>query len=71
MDTSVELIYELSFLMCWAISMYILILLLIFLIGRGLQVPPIYSVDSTNVEKWDEDVRLPAIEVVDASIKVR
>ena len=71
MDTSVELIYELSFLMRWAISMYILILLLIFLIGRGLQVPPIYSVDSTNVEKWDEDVRLPAIEVVDASIKVR
>ena len=41
-----------------------------FLSGRGHQVPPIYSVDSTSVEKWDEAVSSPAIEVVQSFIKV-
>ena len=35
------------------------------------ELPPVYALDSTDVNQWDDHVLKPAVAVVDAFIKVR
>lgn len=32
--------------------------------------PPVYAFDSSEVEKWDDNVKFPAFEIVESFLKV-
>ena len=38
--------------------------------GRGGETPDVYAVDATDVEQWDAKVLQPALEIVEAYLKV-
>ncbi|KAL1517218.1 hypothetical protein ABEB36_001011 [Hypothenemus hampei] len=42
-----------------------------FLCRKDRQVPPIYNLDTTNVAEWDENVRKPAMEILENYISGR
>ena len=34
-------------------------------------IPPVYAFDSSELEKWDDNVKVPAFEIVESFLKVR